>query len=232
MHGPARSARTPEDVHCPISWMGLGSAALSEESDLDLVTGADLRCRRARVPGRSPRPGWIADATTPRSPRAVVRGSRRSARRASAGPADSPAPPHGAERGMMVRARTIRRIGCRRPRAMRISGRTITSKTTSALTGFDGSRKVGTSSGPAGRSPAPTRDALPRGRFQLAQALDSASRTPSAPRLPPTAPAITTTSERISCPSTTSRSRPGSALTIPTRLTSAPASRLAAAASA
>ncbi len=58
--------------------------------------------------------------------------------------------------------------------------------------------------------------------------LASTDRTPSA-AAPPTAPAITTTSARFSWPSTTSRSSLGSVVTMPTRFTSAPASRPAAA---
>src|SRR5262249_7988482 len=51
--------------------------------------------------------------------------------------------------GDRARACTIRRIGCRLPSDSLISGRTITSKTTRALTGLAGSRNVGTPSGPA-----------------------------------------------------------------------------------
>ena len=51
--------------------------------------------------------------------------------------------------GDSVRACTTRRIGCRFPSDNRISGRTITSNTTSALTGLAGNRKVGTPSRPS-----------------------------------------------------------------------------------
>lgn len=50
--------------------------------------------------------------------------------------------------GASVRACTMRRIGCRLPSDNRISGRTITSKTTSALTGLAGNRNTGTRSRP------------------------------------------------------------------------------------
>ena len=103
---------------------------------------------------------------------------------------------------------TTRRIGCLRPSAIRISGRTITSNTTSALTGLDGSRKVGTSSRPSWPKPCTEPGCIATRSTSRSPRSASASRTCSeAP--PPTAPAMTTISDRISCPSTTSRSRRG-----------------------
>ncbi|SLJ03434.1 Uncharacterised protein [Mycobacteroides abscessus subsp. abscessus] len=93
-----------------------------------------------------------------------------------------------------------------------------------------GSRKVGTSSRPSRPKPCTDPGCMATRAISSSPRPSSASRTCSEAQ-PPTAPAITTTSERTSWPSTTSRSRRGSVLTMPTRFTSAPAS-LAAAASA
>jgi putative ABC transport system permease protein len=99
--------------------------------------------------------------------------------------------------GVIVRARIPRRLACRLPNDSRSRGRTITSKTTSALTGLVGSRNVGTPSAPSCPKPCTDPGCMAIRVTSIFPSSDSTVRRFSA-AAPPTAPAISTTSARLS----------------------------------
>ena len=78
-----------------------------------------------------------------------------------------------------------------------MSGRTITSNTTSALTGLAGNRNTGTPSRPSCPKPCTEPGCIAMRDTSISPISESTARTLSA-AAPPTPPAITTTSARLS----------------------------------
>ena len=198
------------DRHRPAGMLGAGappvheqtppcrSATLSQKRYVDDLAGADL----LRLTGNHDQTVCLGQRRQQvrrgagRAAQAPAPGIRRCPDRASSCPRRKPLRPATEVIGDSVRACTIRRIGCRLPSDNRISGRTITSKTTSALTGFAGNRNVGTPSRPNCPKPWTEPGCIATRVTSISPSSASTERTPSA-AAPPTAPAITTISARL-----------------------------------
>ena len=186
-----------------------------------------VRPRWEPPPGSSPRRVSPADATTPLAPpSACTRYSPVSWSRINC-PRRNPLPAATGEIGSSVRAVTTRRIGCRRPASTAATAGRSPRTPPARTTGLAGSRNVGTFRGRADRTLGRTGLHGDPGQVQLAEFGQHRSRRPQRPHRRPHRRSPPPRRDEQTLDEVAQFLRVAGAM--PTRFTSAPASRAAAA---